>query len=80
MRYAFLPQGEYTLNNGSLSMDLINAASNTLRLDGSIWRMRSNVLDGAGHTHLCVDTAGEFFRVRNRPPPSPSAASGKKSG
>ncbi|XP_052131978.1 uncharacterized protein LOC113206781 isoform X3 [Frankliniella occidentalis] len=62
-----ITEGTYTLSNGTLSMDLINSLSSVLRLEGYIWRAHTRTVDSRGDTHLCVDSAGEFFRVRNRP-------------
>ncbi|XP_052131980.1 uncharacterized protein LOC113206781 isoform X5 [Frankliniella occidentalis] len=64
-----ITEGTYTLSNGTLSMDLINSLSSALalRLEGYIWRARTRSVDSHGDTHLCIDSAGEFFRVRNRP-------------
>ncbi|KAK3927383.1 Protein roadkill [Frankliniella fusca] len=59
--------GNYHLSNGTISMELLNTVSATLRLEGYVWRFRGKTLDEHGDTHLCIDLAGEFFRVRNRP-------------
>lgn len=50
-----------------MSMDLFNAVSGSLRLDGVIWSMRCKVFDAKGLPCLCFDAATEFFRVRNNP-------------
>ncbi|XP_052126445.1 uncharacterized protein LOC113206780 [Frankliniella occidentalis] len=60
-------KGTYRLTNGTLSMDLLNAMSSTLRLEGPVWRARSHCVDPRGDVQFCMDTAGELFRVRNRP-------------
>ncbi|XP_052131302.1 uncharacterized protein LOC127751585 [Frankliniella occidentalis] len=60
-------KGKYTLSNGSLAMDLLNAVSGPLRLEGFVWRALSQAVDSRGDPHICLDSAGEFFRVRNRP-------------
>ncbi|KAJ1523841.1 hypothetical protein ONE63_010398 [Megalurothrips usitatus] len=60
-------EGRYSLTNGTLTMDMLNGLSSTLQLEGAVWRVRANIFDDSGAACMCVDAAGELFRVRNSP-------------
>ncbi|XP_052131983.1 uncharacterized protein LOC127751854 [Frankliniella occidentalis] len=65
-----IAKGTYKLSNGTVSMDLVSAASGTLRLEGPIWRGRCHIVNSRGVLQFCIDAATDLFRVRKRPKPS----------